>query len=90
VGDDAQLRLDAFQRIRELEARYGDSIPWSSINEGFSYMGEQVRLSGRTRGIFRPRQMGPGVLSVKTTVPQEGRVRRYNPSTCVCFRRGSV
>jgi putative restriction endonuclease len=78
VGDDAQLRLDAFQRIRELEARYGDSIPWSSINEGFSYMGEQVRLSGRARGIFRPRQMVRGVLSIKTTIPRGRRMRRYD------------
>src|SRR5579862_5505509 len=78
MAADHELRLAAFQRVRELEARFGDAIPWSAIDEGFAFHGERIHLSGKARGIFRPRQMSRGVLTIKTTVPREGRQRRYD------------
>jgi len=60
VDQDASIRVAAFEHIRQLEARYGDSISWSAIQEGFEFHGENILLANRARGIFRPRQMSPG------------------------------
>lgn len=76
--DDARVRVAAFSRVRELAAIYGDAIPWVAIARGFVVDGEHVLLSGKARGIFRPRRMSRGVLSIKTTMPRAGRKRRYN------------
>jgi putative restriction endonuclease len=76
--DDARLRVAALNRVRELAAIYGDAIPWGEIARGFVVDGEDVFLSGKARGIFRPRRMSRGVLSIKTTMPRAGRERRYN------------
>ena len=78
MGHDAQLRSAAFQRVRELEARFGDSIPWTAIDEGFLLNGERIHLVTRPKGIFWPRQMHRGVLSIRTTAPRRGRERRYD------------
>ena len=78
MDHDASIRVAAFQRVRELEARFGGAIPWNAIQTGFDFRGENVLLANRARGIFRPRQMSRGVLSVKTTVPRVGRERRYD------------
>ena len=78
MGEDAQIRSAAFAWVRELETRFGDAIPWSAIEDGFNLLGTQIHLSGRARGIFRPRQMQRGVLSIKTTMPRQGRQRRYD------------
>ena len=78
MGNDAQIRSAAFQRVRELEARFGGAIPAAAIESGFILHGESIHLSGRARGIFHPKQMQRGVLSIKTTIPREGRQRRYN------------
>jgi putative restriction endonuclease len=45
--------------------------------ETFLVQGEEIYLTNRARGIFKPRQMRRGVLSVKTTLPRIGRQRRY-------------
>ena len=78
VDPDTSIRVAAFQRIRQLEARFGDAIPWSAIQTGFQFEGENVLLANLPKGIFRPRQMSRGALSVKTTVPPAGRERRYD------------
>lgn len=48
----------------------------------------EVLIAGRARGIFRPRQMSRGALSIKTTVPRMGapggipdRDRRYQTAS---------
>ena len=64
--------------MRELEARYGGVIPWIEVTAPMMVAGEEVRLAGMGRGIFRPRQMSRGALSIKTTVPRAGRTRRYD------------
>jgi putative restriction endonuclease len=74
---DRAIRIAALQRVRELEDTWRGAIPWSEIEAGFLLNGERIFLSGRARGIFRPRQMRSGVLSIKTTLPRTGRIRRY-------------
>ena len=68
----------AFEQVKKLELIYGDAIPSSVIEEGFTFGGEKVLLLNRVRGIFKPRQMAEGVLSIKTTIPRDGGVNIYN------------
>lgn len=78
MSDDAQLRAAAFQCVFELDARFGGLIPAAAIEAGFVLRGQSVHLSGRARGIFHPKQMRRGVLSIKTTIPRQGRQQRYD------------
>jgi putative restriction endonuclease len=77
MSADSSLRSTAFQQLRLLQARYGDAIPWAAIDAGFMVNGERVHLSSKARGIFKPRRMSRGVLSVKTVMPRAGREKRY-------------
>src|SRR6218665_1962026 len=71
------LRLAAFERVRQLEQVYGDDIPWQAIAGGFECAGERVLLANKAVGIFKPKQMQHGALSIKTTKPRMGRVNIY-------------
>lgn len=68
----------AFQRARQLQIMFGDDIPWYAIRKGFLLSGEKVYLSGKASGIFKPKQMTRGLLSIKTTLPRQGRVNIYS------------
>lgn len=74
---DSAILAAAFQRLRELSFYYDDAIPWAEIAQGFSVDGEQVLFANRARGIFKPRQMNSGALSIKTVVPKQGREQVY-------------
>jgi putative restriction endonuclease len=74
---DEQTRAAAFQRVGALSGKFAGAIPWSELGAGFVVAGEQILFSGRAHGIFRPRQIRRGVLSIKTTVPRQGRQRKY-------------
>ncbi len=69
--------LSAFERVKWLERLYEEDIPWSEIEHGFTFQDEQLYLANKARGIFRPRQMQRGVLSIKTTMPRAGRYKMY-------------
>lgn len=75
---DLDVIFTAFQRINELEMIYGDAIPWSTIKEGFEYSGSNVLLANQVQGIFKPKVMKEGVLSIKTTIPKGDNVNIYN------------
>jgi len=62
----------AFSHVKQLERFYGDAIPAANIEQGFPFGGDQVLLMNRAGGIFKPRQMPQGVLSIKTTMPRKG------------------
>jgi len=69
----------AFSHVKQLERFYGDTIPSAVIEQGFNFGGELVLLMNRAGGIFKPRQMPQGVLSIKTTMPRKGAaVNIYN------------
>lgn len=75
---DAGIRLAAFKRIALLCKVYGDDIPWSAIAEGFTFSGEKVLFANKAVGIFQPKQMARGVISIKTTIPRAGRINIYD------------
>lgn len=74
---DEFIRNAAFSRVLELSRRFGGVVPWESVCDPLPLAGEEVRIANRARGIFRPRQMSRGVLSIKTTIPRTGRNSRY-------------
>lgn len=88
MKNDTLIVKAAFSAVSNLELMYGDDIPWSAIEEGFNYEGEKVFLAGKAIGIFKPKQMSRSVLSIKTTMPREGRVNIYNDEEydAGCFR----
>lgn len=68
----------AFDRVKWLEQLWGDDIPWSAIAEGIEINGEKIHIANKARGIFKPRQMERGILSIKTTAPRTGRINIYS------------
>lgn len=75
---DIAIRLAAFERLTLLCKVYGDDIPWAAIADGFDLSGEKILFANKAVGIFKPKQMKRGVLSIKTTKPRAGRVNIYN------------
>lgn len=78
MTEDYFLIQAAFKRVAELELIYGDAIPNKAIREGFEFDGQKVLLENQAQGIFKPRQMKAGALSIKTTMPRDGGVNIYN------------
>ncbi len=70
----------AFDKIKWLERIWGDDIPWSFIAAGLEINGEKVHIANKARGIFKPKQMSRGLLSIKTTEPRAGRKNIYKDS----------
>lgn len=75
--DDAQIRAAAFVELKKRVQLHGQCLPWSEVIRTFRVGTEEVYIANRARGIFKPRQMARGVLSVKSTLPRVGRARRY-------------
>ena len=73
---DWTIRNVAFTAVEQLSVTYNGRIPWQAINQGFEHGGENVKFANRVTGIFKPRQMS-SALSIKTTVPREGRQSWY-------------
>lgn len=74
---DDQVRLAAFDRLSMLCQVFGDDIPWAAIADGFFVGNEKVLFANKAVGIFKPRQMNRGLLSIKTTMPRKGRINIY-------------
>lgn len=74
---DEHFRAAAFARVTQLAQIFGDDIPWSAIATGAGAAGETFLLANKAVGIFRPRKMSRGILSIKTTKPRKGRINVY-------------
>lgn len=68
----------AFKAVRRLQVIYGDEIPWREITKGFEHTGEKIFLASAANGIFKPKRMAVGLLSIKTTVPKHDAIARYD------------
>ena len=75
---DAKIIRAAFNKVKELEVLFGDTIPAAEIRKGFEVDGKNILLENQVKGIFKPRQMERGVLSIKTTMPRDGISNIYN------------
>ena len=66
MSDDA-IRLLALNRVRELRDLWGDAIPESELAKGFRHDGDVVLLKG-PQGIFKPRQLTDGPITLMSTL----------------------
>jgi putative restriction endonuclease len=78
MASDLELVHLAFNRVKELSLKFGDSIPHQAISEGFLFNGEKILLDNRAVGIFKPRQMSECAISIKTTMQRDGSEGIYN------------
>lgn len=68
--DDA-IRVAAFARLEELVHLWPDGVPAAEIRKGF-ILGDTLYPFRSQQGIFRPRQMRGGALSVSSVIPASG------------------
>lgn len=64
---DQLIRMLALNRVNELRNLWGDSIPESELAKGFVAQGQVVFLKG-PQGIFKPRQLSDGPLTIMSTL----------------------
>ncbi|MGE4534067.1 hypothetical protein [Halomonas sp.] len=77
---DARLRHAAFHRLEAITQQYSNDVPWEAIAEPVQLGGDRFFIASRAIGIFKPKQMPDGILSIKTVVPKQGRINIYlNP-----------
>lgn len=76
--NDEEVRLAAFARVHLLESFYGDCIPWSEISKGININGTHIHIASKAEGIFKPKEVKEGAISIKTTVPKKGRYNIYD------------
>jgi putative restriction endonuclease len=75
--DDSTIRLMAIAELRRRVAVNGSLLSWSQIAPTFRVGDEDVLFATRAKGIFKPRAMERGALSIRSPVPRAGRLRRY-------------
>jgi putative restriction endonuclease len=67
AASDDLIRMLALKRVAELRDLWGDSVPESELAKGVLVNGEVVLLKG-PQGIFKPRQLSDGPLTVMSTL----------------------
>lgn len=78
MDPDFSIRQAAFDHLNVLVAAHGPVLPWNILGEPFDHRGDRIRLANMPKGIFRPKSMTGGALSIKTTVPKRGHKPRYD------------
>ena len=75
---DTHLRKAAFQRLETITRQFSNDVPWEAIAEPVPMGEEAFYIASRAIGIFKPKQMPDGILSIKTVVPKQGRINIYS------------
>ncbi|MCH4562185.1 HNH endonuclease [Halomonas sp. EGI 63088] len=75
---DTRIRQAAFQRLKAILQEYSSDVPWDVIAKPVPFDGGAFFLASRAIGIFKPKQMPDGILSIKTVVPKQGRINIYS------------
>jgi len=78
---DTRLRHAAFKRLEAITQQYSNDVPWEAIAQPVLLNGESFFIASRAIGIFKPKQMTDGILSIKTVVPKQGRINIYSDGT---------
>lgn len=68
---DADLRNAALFAVQRLWRRHGDAVPWSAISDGFRYQGERIPFFSTFEGVYKPKQLQVGALSVRSTLASQ-------------------
>ena len=74
---DHAVRSAAFNFLAEHSRLHGETFERKTLEEGFMFRGERVRLVG-PQGIFKPRILADRALSLTTVAPKRGRPRPYD------------
>ena len=74
VDLDVEIRLAAFARLDQLVRAWPDGVPAAEIRKGFRFRDDLLPFRSQ-QGIFRPRQMRGGALSISTVIPSSGAPR---------------
>ncbi|WP_136248313.1 HNH endonuclease [Halomonas borealis] len=75
---DTRIRQAAFQRLKAISQEYSSDVPWNEVAEPVNFDDGTCFLASRAIGIFKPKQMPDGILSIKTVVPKQGRINIYS------------
>jgi putative restriction endonuclease len=75
MAADQAIRAAAFAFLDAHRSRYGDAVPWSTLQQGFTFDGRRVPLIAQ-QGIFKPAVLDLP-LSIRTTAPEEGKPLPY-------------
>ncbi|MFA5971924.1 MAG: HNH endonuclease [Lentimicrobiaceae bacterium] len=65
---DNQIRLAAFEHLKDLVSIYGDVLPYKELIKGFLFKGERITLLGAS-GIWKPKQLD---LPISITTSSSG------------------
>lgn len=65
---DRDLRNGALFAVQRLWRRHGDAVPWSAISDGFQYEGDRIPFFSTFEGVYKPKQLQVGALSVRSTL----------------------
>lgn len=68
---DVEIRMAAFAQCERLVRRWPEGVPAGEIAKGFM-IGDEIIALRAQQGIFRPRQMRGGALSISTVIPKSG------------------
>ena len=71
MDPNAAIRASAFAALREIETRHGPVVPASALSHGFLHEGVRIPFAAQ-QGIFRPRRMTGGALSIATRISASG------------------
>lgn len=66
MNREAQIRLAVFKWLEEQCALYDDVLPWSLLQHGFRFHGEQIALVGQ-QGIWKPKVFESIPLSIRSS-----------------------
>ena len=78
VDPHAGLRSAAFSELARLVEVHGRVLGWEHLKAGFSHDGSKHHFASQALGIFNPKAMRIGALSIKSTVPRPGRIAAYD------------
>jgi putative restriction endonuclease len=81
---DNQIRLKAFNFLKNLQSLYGDNIPRALLEKGFLHENRKVPLIG-PQGIFKPAVLSEIPVSITTAPVVDGRPRPYEDSSADGF-----
>jgi putative restriction endonuclease len=68
VDQDLAIREAAIRHCRLLSLQWGDAVPASELSRGFPYEGRRIHLVTWGRGIFKPKELSDGPLSLTSSL----------------------
>jgi len=68
MDSDIAIRNAAIEHCSMLTAVWGDAVPAAELTKGFAFDGQQIKLVSWVRGIFKPKQLRDGPLTLVSSL----------------------